>query len=230
VASAADLSVVGFVGTRTALRFIMWTRFRWVSLLIALHGIIAACSSGTPASPTPLLDASAAVTPPSASALSSAVPDTPLFRSYTVQFSDLGPDRSAVTTSTEAGFTISTALANWIAFGYGNPGPSLVFEAPAGPPISGEVTIRTHEDLSLFRFTSVDLYSSVTPIPYVFTGILRGHTMFTESGTLGNTFGNFVRVSSSHSNLPIDTLVIRLTNGTTCCTNPMGLDNFVTRR
>jgi hypothetical protein len=54
--------------------------------------------------------------------------------------------------------------------------------------------------------------------------------MFTESATLGNTFGNFVRVASSHSNIPIDTLVIRLTNGTTCCTNPMGLDNIVARR
>jgi hypothetical protein len=158
------------------------------------------------------------------------VPDAPPFRSYTVQFTGLGPDRAPVTTYTEAGFTFSTALANWIAFGYGNPGPSLVFETPGGTSSSGEVTIRTAEDLPLFRFTSVDLYSSITPIPYVFTGTLRGHTMFTESGTLGNTFGNFVRVPSSHSNAPIDTLVIRLTNGATCCNNPMGLDNFVARR
>ena len=205
------------------------TRFECVGLLLALL-VIAACSSGTPASPTPLLDTSAAMSQPSAPGPSSAVPDVPLFRIYTVYFTDLGPSRTPVTTYTEAGFTISTALANWIAFGYGNPGPSLVFETPAGVTTSGEVTMRTEEGLSLFRFTSVDLYSSVTPIPYVFTGTLRGHTMFTESGTLGNTFGNFVRVSSSHSNAPIDTLVIRLTNGTTCCTNPMGLDNIVARR
>ena len=52
--------------------------------------------------------------------------------------------------------------------------------------------------------------------------------MFTESGTLGNTYGNFVRVASAHSNAPIDTLVIRLTN--VASPNPMGLDNFVARR
>jgi hypothetical protein len=228
--AVADLSAIGFMGTRTACPLRMWTRFRCVSLLIALHVVVAACSGGIPVSPTPLLDTSPGVSLSSASGPSSSLPDAPLFRSYTVQFSDLGPDRAPVTTYTESGFTISAALANWIAYAYGNPGPSLVFETPAGVSTSGEVTIRTEEDLSLFRFSSVDLYSSVTPIPYVITGTLRGDTMFTESGTLGNTFGNFVRDSSSHSNLPIDTLVIRLTNGTTCCTNPMGLDNIVARR
>ena len=216
----------------------MWTRLRGVNLLIALSVVLAACSGGTAVSPTPLPDTSNAVSPPSTSAPpstsgpSSEVPDAPLFRIFTVQFTDVGAHRTPVTTYTEAGFTISATLANWMAFGYGHPGPSLVFEIPAGVSTTGEVTIRTEEDLGLFRFTSVDLYSSITPIPYVFTGTLRGHTMFTESGTLGNTFGNFVGVSSSHSNLPIDTLVIRLTNttGATCCTNPMGLDNIVLRR
>jgi hypothetical protein len=208
----------------------MCTRLRCLSLLLVIPVVAAACSSSTPASPTPLRDASAAGARPSTPGSSLALPETPVFRSYTVQFTDVGAHRAPVTFYTEAGFTISPALASWMAFGYGNPGPSLVFETAGGETISGEVTIRTEDELSLFRFTSVDLYSSITPIPYVFTGSLRGHAMFTESGTMGNTFGNFVRVASAHGNIPIDTLVIRLTNGTACCSNPMGLDNIVARR
>ena len=196
-------------------------------MLAAFFVAVAACSGGTPVAPTPLFDTAAVSRPSTPSA---AVPDAPLFQTYTVQFTDLGPDRSPVTSYSEAGFTITPTLANWIVFSNtGNPAPSLVFEAP-GVTTIGEVTIRTAGGLPLFRFTSVDLYSSITPIPYVMTGTLQGRTMFTESGTLGNTFGKFVTVSSSHSNMPIDTLVIRLTNAMTCCTNPMGLDNIVARR
>ena len=54
--------------------------------------------------------------------------------------------------------------------------------------------------------------------------------MFAESGTPGNTFGNFVRVSSTNRNTPVDAVMIRLTNGPTCCENPMGVDNIVMRR
>jgi hypothetical protein len=208
----------------------MCTRLYRISLVVTVALLATACSGATPMSPTPLVDTSAGVSLRSAPGPVAASPDDALFQTYTVQFTDIGPDRAPVTTYTESGFSISTALADWIAFGYGHPGPSLVFYATQGTSMEGEVTVRTDEGLPLFRFTSVDLYSSVTPIPYVFTGSLRGHTMFTESGTLGNTFGNFVTVFSSHTNTPIDALVIRLANGTACCQNPMGLDNIVMRR
>src|SRR5262245_59315364 len=150
----------------------MSTRFRCVNLLIALHAVVViiGCGGASPVSPTPLRDTSAASPGLSTSGPSALLPDAPLSQSYTIQFTDVGPDRAEVTTYSEAGFTISAAVANWIAYGYGHPGPSIVFYPPAGETTSGEVTIRAEDGLSLFRFTSVDLYSSITKIPYVITG------------------------------------------------------------
>ena len=42
-----------------------------------------------------------------------------------------------------------------------------------------------------FKFQSVDLYSSTTPIPYVITGITNSATVLSIQNTQGNTFGNF---------------------------------------
>ncbi len=78
-------------------------------------------------------------------------------------------------------------------------------------------------------FASVDLYSSVTPIPYIFTGLMGSITVFSVTGTVPNTFGAFATVASPDAGDLIDTLVIELTsdlaNGPACCDNPMGLDN-----
>ena len=207
----------------------MLTPPRCVNLLITFQiALVAAACSGTPVSPTPLRETSAAMALASPSGPSfAAPPDAPLLQSYTVQFTGVGPDRTPVTTYAESGFTLSATLADWIAYGDGS---SIVFYTSTDPSMSGEITVRTDEGLSLFRFTSVELYSSLTPIPYVFTGSLRGNTVFTESGTVPNTFGRFAQVSSAYSNVPIDTLVIRLTNAKACCVNPMGLDNLVLRR
>ena len=75
-----------------------------------------------------------------------------------------------------------------------------------------------------FRFQSVDLYSSVTTIPYVITGILNSTTVFVAQATLGNTFGAFVTVQNPQSTTVVDSLVIRLSNSV--AGNPMGLDNI----
>jgi len=208
----------------------MCTRFPRVTLLAALAVVFTAACGRSPLAPTPLLDTSAAlsVSRASTSGPLAAAPDAPVFATHTIQFTDVGPDGVAVTTYTEAGFTISAAAASWVAYNYGNPGPSVIFYTPQGVSTTGEVSIRTADGLPLFRFTSVDLYSSLTTIPYTITGTLQGHTMFTEAGTLGHTFGNFAQVASTHSHIPIDTLVIRLTNDT--APNPMGLDNIVLRR
>jgi hypothetical protein len=84
---------------------------------------------------------------------------------------------------------------------------------------------------SRFQFKSVDVYSSTTPIPYTFTGMLGSATVFALSGRQGNTFGNFATVASGRPDASIDTLLIRLSNAAApCCGNPMGVDNIVLTR
>ena len=77
-----------------------------------------------------------------------------------------------------------------------------------------------------FRFRTIDLYSSVTPIPYVFTGYRNDAAVFTIDGRLPNTFGNFVTVANPRADALIDTLVVTLTNAAAIA-NPMGVDNIV---
>ena len=110
--------------------------------------------------------------------------------------------------------------------GCSNPSPSIQFVNQAGqPPVTGELRI-TYGGTP-FRFESVDLYSSVTPIPYTFIGLSNSVAVFTGSGTVPNTFGQFAPVLNPSVATPIDTLLIRLTNPQlACCNNPMGLDNI----
>jgi hypothetical protein len=84
----------------------------------------------------------------------------------------------------------------------------------------------------LFTFAAVDVYSSVTPIPWEFTGYRKEAPVFTASGQQGNTFGRFVTTANPRASEFIDRLVIKLTQpvNTSCMTcngNPMGLDNIV---
>jgi PEP-CTERM motif len=135
---------------------------------------------------------------------------------------------SHVTTYAEAGFTVSATSGDWQALtGFGNPAPSLYFlrETPE-PTIMATITITAGG--SPFTFASADLYSSITPIPYVFSGFLKTTAVFTESGTVPNTFGQFATVLSNPPR-SIDTLVITLSNpATPCCGgNPVGVDNIV---
>jgi hypothetical protein len=113
---------------------------------------------------------------------------------------------------------------------YGNPAPSIIFRrSAADPTLTAEVQITAGG--SAFGFRSVDLYSSITPIPYTITGLRNSNPVFTVSDTVPNTFGNFATVLNPHSTDMIDTLLIRLTNpATPCCPNPMGLDNIVMTR
>jgi hypothetical protein len=76
-----------------------------------------------------------------------------------------------------------------------------------------------------FTFGSVDLYSSLTPIPYAITRYLDTEHVFSLQGTLPNTFGNFATLANLQANALIDRLTITLTNSVG--TNPMGLDNIV---
>jgi hypothetical protein len=152
----------------------------------------------------------------------------------TISFWDMSTSRTPVTSYSESGFSVVPIEPNWISIlGYGNPAPSLQFETPGGVTTVGRVRITNGG--SPFWLTSVDLYSSVTPIPYVLEGLLSEQVMFTVDDGLPNTFGRFVKVTNPHLNVPIDTLIIRLTNplansSPTLPGNPMGIDNIVVRR
>jgi hypothetical protein len=81
---------------------------------------------------------------------------------------------------------------------------------------------------STFRFESVDVYSSVTAIPHEIIGLRNGAPVFSVTGTVPNTFGNFATITNPNLTAVIDTLLIRLSNpATPCCSNPVGLDNIV---
>jgi hypothetical protein len=135
----------------------------------------------------------------------------------------------ALTTFAESGFTLTATSASWFFSNYGVPGPSAQFSTAAGITTEGEVMIAAGG--TRFRFTSVDVYSSTTRIPYTFTGFVGSAVVFAVSGQQGNTFGNFVTVANAQAGASIDTLLIRLTNpAAPCCSNPMGLDNIVIRR
>lgn len=111
---------------------------------------------------------------------------------------------------------------------YGNPAPFIRFRVPPGAPqTSGAISVSAGG--AAFRLISVDLYSSVTPIPYELRGFLNGMPLFTATGTVPNTFGTFRTVTNPYAEVLVDSVTIVLTNPAmpACCDNPMGLDNIV---
>ena len=112
----------------------------------------------------------------------------------TIAFDGLSNNGSAFTGYSQGGFTVSPTAGHWRALTtYGNPLPSIIFNRSAAQPtITAAVTITASG--SEFRFQSVDLYSSITTIPYVFTGRLKSNQVFSVSAEEGNTFGSFVTV------------------------------------
>ena len=147
-----------------------------------------------------------------------------------IGFDDLGPHAAPVSSVTACGFTVTATTTNWtVSTNYGRPAPFIQFVAPGGTTALGEVLITAAD--AAFRFVSVDLYSSTTPIPYVITGIAGSTTVFTIQNTQPNTFGNFATVVNPDASRQVDALVIRLSNAAaSCCSNPMGLDNIVLAR
>lgn len=144
----------------------------------------------------------------------------------TITFAGLADNLVPFTTYDESGFTVSATSGSWTNLTtYGNPAPSIIFTRLASEP-----TITAAAEISaggsLFRFTAVDLYSSITTIPYTITGLLNSTPVFSVSGVEPNTFGNFVTVSNPNAGDVIDTLRITLSNpATSCCDNPVGFDN-----
>ena len=162
----------------------------------------------------------------------------------TITFEDLVVNGAPFISLVESGFEIrvtgpSLFTRAWEAASLiGKPAPSLVFRVPAGSTTTSGAILLTPDE-GAFRFVSVDLYSSLTAIPYQFIGYsvqpVDGGVNFTEvfntTGTLPGTMGNFVTVTNPYSEISIDRLMIILTSPTTaCCENSMGLDNIVVSR
>ncbi len=159
----------------------------------------------------------------------STAPSSPPSGPTTIAFSSITADGAPVTIYTENGYSVS-ASGDWRAKStFGNPRPFIQFVTPASTMQVGTVQVfaNTHEP---FRFQSVDLYSSITPVPYTISGVRNFSVVFAISETLPNTFGNFRTVASTHASDAIDTLTIQLTNPVTCCPNPIGIDNVVVAR
>ena len=150
--------------------------------------------------------------------------------SQTVNFAGLLVNGASVSTYTESELNVVAGQADWTAVTtYGNPAPFVQFMAAAGSSVAGQVRVTAGG--ASFTFKSVDLYSSTTPIPYTFTGLLGSTPVFSVTETQPQTFGAFATVVNPQSAAVIDTLVITLTNAAAaCCSNPMGLDNIVIGR
>lgn len=146
----------------------------------------------------------------------------------TIAFDGLTGDGSPVTEYDESGFNVSSNSGNWkVMAEYGKPAPAIVFMREASEPESqGEIEV-TDAGGAIFRFTSVDLYSSITPIPYTIKGYRDSELVFTMSDTVPNTYGNFAVVANPDAAALIDRLTISLSNPETpCCSNPVGIDNI----
>jgi hypothetical protein len=144
----------------------------------------------------------------------------------TIAFSGLLTSESPAGTYAESGFVVTTDSSDWIAWtAYGAPAPCIVFFAHGGALTRG---VGVTAGGSTFTFVAVDLYSSMTPIPYEITGLRDSVVVFSVAGTLPNTFGNFRTVENPGGRDSVDTLLIRLSNQAPADgSNPMGLDNIV---
>lgn len=192
-----------------------------VSTASVLLSMSIACSGDpkTSPSPTPVSSSSPATAP------TTTTPQAEL-QSGSITFSGLSADRASVTSYSELGFTLTMTSGSWQTFAnYGNPRPSVIFQTPGGTTATGELQVAGGG--ATFKFSSVDVYSSTTPIPYTITGLRGSAAVFTLAGTVPNTFGQFRTVASRDPAAVIDTLKIALTNAAApCCNNPMGVDNI----
>lgn len=152
-----------------------------------------------------------------------------------VSFTGLaGTNATPFTSHTELGYLVAPLSGPWTVLAtYGRPSPSITLVNPdAASDLIGSVRVTAAG--APFRLASVDLYSSVTTIPYTLTGTLGGNPVFSATGIVPNTFGNFATVTNPFATALIDALVITVTNPAspqcpTCAGNPVGVDNIVLR-
>jgi spore coat protein U-like protein len=184
------------------------------AVVAAATVVAAACNSSSPTQPQ-------------------AQAQQPVEVSGTITFANAGPANAPIASHSEAGFVVQFRAGTWEVWtGYGNPPPFPIFFSPGGASATGEIQITAAG--AEFAFRSVDLYSSLTPIPYVIAGSRRGakevELSATLPGVVGNTFGDFRTVTNPSPGRLIDTLTVTLTNPAVGGPNPMGLDNIVLTR
>ena len=147
-----------------------------------------------------------------------------------IGFDDLTIDRGSFASYIACGLSVAATAATWqVSTNYGHPAPFIQFLSAAGSTTIGEVAVTA--TAGTFAFTSLDIYSSTTKIPYEITGSANRVALFTIAKVQGNTYGDFATIVNPQPATAIDTLTIRLTNAAApCCSNPMGLDEIrVTR-
>jgi hypothetical protein len=153
-------------------------------------------------------------------------------------FDDLALERNGVPFTSWSGcdFTVTATTSIWnVSTTNGRPAPFVQFTSPLGVTTSAELAV-TAASGATFRFQSVDVFAATTTVGYSITGIAKGVAAFVLQNTTGSQFGtSFTTVRNADSaGVPIDALVIRLTNpGATCCVNAvngMGVDNIMLAR
>ena len=148
----------------------------------------------------------------------------------TIDFNGLpGNQGWPFTSYTEAGFTVAPLSGSWlVGENYGHPPPFIFFKHPAAEGATTTASVAITSGGATFRFDSLDIYSSVTPVPYVFTGLLDAQTVFTISGTVPLPYGNFTTVPNPYRADLIDTLQVTLSTFTQYPVgNAVGVDNVV---
>src|ERR1700731_3913664 len=148
----------------------------------------------------------------------------------TIDFSGLpGNNGSPFTSYTESGFAVDATSENWlVGQSFGNPPPFIDFNHPAVAGTTTTGSIEVTESGATFRMDSVDIYSSVTPVPYILTGLLHGNTVFTVNDTVPNTFGNFATIVNPDALDAVDSLQLTLSTFTEFpVSNAVGIDNLV---
>lgn len=143
----------------------------------------------------------------------------------TIGFDGLDTD-APFTGYAQDGFAVAPVSGSWVGFAYGNPAPSIVFTDTQGTGGQASSIAVTRAGLA-FTFAAIDLYSSLTPIPYAFRGTLGGQTVFTSSSIVPNTFGAFATVPSADAAAIIDRLEVTLSTVQVSFPNPYGIDNIV---
>ena len=201
----------------TALRGWMFRAVARGAVVVTAVGLVASgCNSGSPTQPQQQ-------------------PTTPREVSGTITFGSAGPENAAIASHSEGGFVVQFRSGPWVVWtGYGNPAPFPVFLSPEQTNVIGEIQITAGG--AEFSFKSVDVYSSVTPIPFAIVGTRAGAKQvdfgdtLPARGVVGNTFGDFRTVTNPSAGRLIDTLTLTLTNPPVFGGNAMGLDNIVLTR
>jgi hypothetical protein len=126
------------------------------------------------------------------------------------------------------GFTVAASTSNWaVSATTGRPAPSVQFTSARGSTTVGELVVTSDAP---FKFQSVDVFSSTTPVQFVITGIANGTTAFTLQNTVSSP-ANFVGIANAASAPAVDALVIRLsTPPLSCCDTTIAVDNIALGR